>query len=69
MLFLLPGRHAGEGGDVAEICQDMVSREAYLHMSTQQAQKAVQLCIDIIAGRVDIHQLNHQSLVCRGKPR
>ncbi len=158
MLFLLPGRHAGEGGDVAEICQDIVSREvfeellitpllsehpllsvilrdrllavyspsdtqerhitqylhltqvtlpalsqrptcdwpvsedhcfqrivldticdglwystikkpAYLHMSTQQAQQAVKLCIDIIAGRVDIHQLNHQSLVWRDKPR
>ena len=25
MFFLLPGRHAGEGGDVAEICDALIS--------------------------------------------
>ncbi len=29
MFFLLPGRHAGEGGDVAEICEGLCQRHAY----------------------------------------
>jgi hypothetical protein len=156
MLFLLPGRHAGEGGDVADICADMVndglfakmtstallsehpllalilqdrfvavyqtpsSREAnisaYLHftrhtlpalaqritcdwpvgddhcfqrivldnvcqgvwhhtlkkpacqhLDTAQAQQAVALCRAICADKVDLHQLNHNSLRWREK--
>jgi sirohydrochlorin ferrochelatase len=30
MLFLLPGRHAGEGGDIAEICENAMARHAGL---------------------------------------
>ena len=29
MFFLLPGRHAGEGGDVAQICDDLIKRAAF----------------------------------------
>ena len=29
MFFLLPGRHAGEGGDVAEICDGLISDGAF----------------------------------------
>ena len=29
MFFLLPGRHAGEGGDVAEICEGLCQRNAF----------------------------------------
>ena len=29
MFFLLPGRHAGEGGDVAEICDGLISEGAF----------------------------------------
>jgi hypothetical protein len=34
MFFLLPGRHAGEGGDVVEICQDLLSRQAFSRVRT-----------------------------------
>ncbi|MEC8209448.1 MAG: CbiX/SirB N-terminal domain-containing protein [Verrucomicrobiota bacterium] len=29
MFFLLPGRHAGEGGDVAEICNNLISEGVF----------------------------------------
>lgn len=29
MFFLLPGRHAGEGGDVAEICERLIAGNAF----------------------------------------
>lgn len=29
MFFLLPGRHAGEGGDVAEICEGLLARDTF----------------------------------------
>lgn len=29
MFFLLPGRHAGEGGDVAEICEGLLAENAF----------------------------------------
>jgi hypothetical protein len=29
MFFLLPGRHAGEGGDVAEICDGLLAKNAF----------------------------------------
>ena len=32
MLFLLPGRHAGEGGDIAEICENVMSRHPGLEV-------------------------------------
>ena len=29
MFFLLPGRHAGEGGDVAEICEGLIAEGTF----------------------------------------
>ncbi|EBA10594.1 hypothetical protein [Roseobacter sp. CCS2] len=46
---------------------DYLARPAYKHINQQQARRAVQLCEDIIAKRVDIHALNQQSLIWRGK--
>ena len=34
MFFLLPGRHAGDGGDVAEICEELVSRRVFSNVRT-----------------------------------
>ncbi|NBB79592.1 MAG: cobalamin biosynthesis protein CbiX [Verrucomicrobia bacterium] len=34
MFFLLPGRHAGEGGDVAEICEGLIARKAFEQIET-----------------------------------
>jgi len=34
MFFLLPGRHAGEGGDVAEICNGLVAENAFEQVQT-----------------------------------
>ena len=42
---------------------------AYKHLTEDQAQRAVELCRDIVDGQVDLKQLNQQSLIWRGKWR
>lgn len=49
------------------IWYDHIARPAYKHLSLQQAKTAVQLCDDIISDKVDIVDLNRQSLSWRGK--
>jgi hypothetical protein len=44
-----------------------LSRPAYKSLTRDQAAYAVQLCEDIIANRVDLHDLNRKSLNWRGK--
>ena len=44
-----------------------LSRPAYKSLSHDQAVRAVQLCEDIIANRVDLFDLNRRSLNWRGK--
>ena len=44
-----------------------LARPAYRHLNHDQAARAVQLCEDIIAHRVNLHDLNRQSLSWRGK--
>ena len=44
-----------------------LGRPAYKHLTNDQAQRAVELCRDIIEGRSDLQQLNEQSLIWRGK--
>ena len=44
-----------------------LERPAYKHLTNDQAQRAVELCRDIIEGRSDLQQLNQQSLIWRGK--
>ncbi|MEL6510284.1 MAG: hypothetical protein AAFQ32_10860 [Pseudomonadota bacterium] len=46
---------------------DHIARPAYKNLSQAQASRAVALCEDIIAGRADLHALNRQSLIWRGK--
>lgn len=48
---------------------DHLDRPAYKHLTNEQAQRAVELCKDIIEGRADLKQLNQQSLIWRGKQR
>ena len=40
---------------------------AYKHLTDDQAKRAVELCQEIVDGRADLHQLNRQSLIWRGK--
>ena len=40
---------------------------AYKHLIKNQALKAVKLCEEIISGNADLHALNRQSLIWRGK--
>lgn len=49
------------------IWYDHIARPAYKHLSLEQAQRAVNLCEDIIAGRADLVRLNQCSLSWRGK--
>lgn len=44
-----------------------IPRPAYKHLSDAQALRAVELCEGIIAGRVDLADLNRKSLNWRGK--
>lgn len=48
---------------------DTIPRPAYKNLSYDQAVRSVELCRYIIEGRVDLHQLNQQSLVWRNKCR
>ncbi len=54
-----------------QVCQgvwyESIDRPAYKHLSHAQAKLAVKLCNEIIAGQVDLSQLNLQSLTWRGK--
>jgi len=43
-------------------------RPAYKSLSHDQAVHAVQLCEDIVANRINLHDLNRKSLAWRGKP-
>lgn len=36
MFFLLPGRHAGAGGDVAEICEGLIAEKTFDQIETTQ---------------------------------
>lgn len=44
-----------------------IARPAYRHLTDEQAQAAVNLCREILAGEADLHALNRQSLSWRGK--
>ena len=46
-----------------------LDRPAYQHLTNDQAQRAVELCKNIIKGRADLKQLNQQSLIWHGKRR
>ena len=46
-----------------------LDRPAYKNLTHEQAQRAVNLCREIAAGRADLKQLNNQSLIWRGKSR
>ena len=48
---------------------DHLERPAYKHLSVDQAHAAVRLCEGIIAGEADLHAMNRQSLIWRGKLR
>ncbi len=52
MFFLLPGRHAGEGGDVAEICDELCARGAYTSIIRTPLLGEHPLLLEILADRL-----------------
>ena len=44
-----------------------LDRPAYKNLTHDQAQRATNLCHEIAEGHADLHQLNNQSLIWRGK--
>ena len=44
-----------------------LNRPAYKNLTHDQAQCAVDLCLEIVKGRADLQQLNNQSLIWRSK--
>jgi hypothetical protein len=53
------------------ICQDVwyehISKPAYLHLTTEQAQQALRLCEQIYVGKANLDVLNQNSLRWRNK--
>ena len=52
MLFLSPGRHAGEGGDIAEICDQAMARSAGLRVTSTRLVGEHDGIVDILATRL-----------------
>lgn len=52
MLFLSPGRHAGEGGDIAEICEQVMQRYPGLAVHISPLVGDHRLLIDILYDRL-----------------
>ena len=52
MMFLLPGRHAGEGGDVAEICAAAMSRHPGLQVAASPLLGEHPLLLEILRDRL-----------------
>ncbi|MHB0774874.1 sirohydrochlorin chelatase [Halomonas sp. WWR20] len=52
MLFLSPGRHAGEGGDIAEICEQAMSRSPGLNVTKTRLVGENDAIVDILATRL-----------------
>lgn len=48
---------------------DYINRPAYKHLTPDQAKAAANLAQDILNGDADLHALNRQSLIWRGKLR
>lgn len=53
LLFLSPGRHAGEGGDIAAICADAEARNAGLRTHITGLAGTHPLILDIVERRMD----------------
>lgn len=53
MFFLLPGRHAGAGGDVAEICDDLAKRGSFRSIRQTALLGEHPLLIDILIDRFE----------------
>ncbi|AMC99427.1 sirohydrochlorin chelatase [Halomonas chromatireducens] len=52
MLFLSPGRHAGEGGDIAEICEQAMTRSPDLRVTTTRLVGENDAIVDILVTRL-----------------
>ena len=52
MLFLSPGRHAGEGGDIAKICERAMARSPGLNVATTRLVGEHDAIVDILATRL-----------------
>ncbi len=62
MLFLSPGRHAGEGGDIAEICEQAMAASPGLTVTTTRLVGEHDGILEILASRVT-QGLSGQSLL------
>ena len=52
MLFILPGRHAGEGGDVADICDALVAQQRFSAVQISPLLGEHPLILDILRDRL-----------------
>ena len=52
MFFLLPGRHAGEGGDVAEICNNLISEGVFEQIQNTPLLGEHPMLIEILKDRL-----------------
>jgi hypothetical protein len=52
MFFLLPGRHAGDGGDVAQIGEALVERGAFAQVARTVLLGGHPILLEILADRL-----------------
>ena len=52
MFFILPGRHAGEGGDVAEIIEGLIKRDHFKSIHVCPLLGEHPLLLDVLADRL-----------------
>jgi len=52
MFFILPGRHAGEGGDVAEICDGLIEHKAFKNVYVTPLLGEHPKLLDILEDRI-----------------
>lgn len=52
MFFLLPGRHAGEGGDIAEICDDLLGQGLYNSITVTPLLGESPMLLDLLEDRL-----------------
>jgi sirohydrochlorin ferrochelatase len=52
MLFLSPGRHAGEGGDIAQICEQAMAKSPGLNVTTTRLVGENEAIMDVLVTRL-----------------
>lgn len=62
LFFLLPGRHAGDAGDVAEICDDLIQRQVLKSAVRTPLLHMHPLLVDMLTDRLNAALVEYESI-------